>query len=1443
MFMTTFGVHEVSACNLSTINMTSAVDNGDGTWTYTFDIEIEIGGFDPSFLGTYFVFQPASRSVLSAGTTPSLNDGSGELAELMLGSDIGTNINSSEASYYKSHLSDEGLVGLSNVASYEYKAAGTFDYFSLNGTKSWTLSITLDGCASEVLWDPSWTKNAASNTTVCHHNLIIDPDCSDIPNCSANDVVEQLCIPAGGSSEIILEDYDDQVSTTGTIIWRDSNSNIVTGSQTISENTVFTAELNDNGCTDNSTFTITTNNNPVVFNGVYPECASDDVEASFDLTLQSGLITFDAGASVSWYLDDQFVTAASPEAAFMSSGQTVYAQVVSAQGCTSTANMQLVVNAVNSSNNALAACDQGGGQGSFDLASLESVITSTAGATVSWVSNTTSMDPIASDPYIGGSGSVYAVVEHPNDPTCTSEAEVVLTLGSIEANDAEDDFCVDSGEPISINLEDYNSNVTTGGTVVWENAQGVVVSGSQILTNSQIYTATVTSGSCNASADLTINLNENPTVYNGVYPACAASDGTAEFDLTLQNSLITFENDVTVTWFEDQDMTAQATPEDAYITTATIVYGQVLDSEGCYSLSELSLEPSPLVADDVEITACDNGDGQATFDLRSLNQEVTNGRPYIVSWHTDSVNQFPVSEDAYISGPGYVYAKVVNPSVGGCETWAEITLNVGTLVANDYNTSVCDDGTGQITVDLTQYLSDITDGSNAVAFYRNSDLTDEVTGNDLTDFVLGSSGVVLYPEVQAANCSASSILTVNVQSAPTIYNGVYPNCNEGNSQSTFDLTLQEMTMTLGQAFDDNGFWSTDEAGLNVIDSEDENAYVSGNATVFFHVSSNGCFSNGELTLTVSDLVANDITLQSCDNGDGTGTYDLLSAQNQVDEGNGYDFTWSTDPTFSNSIDATTLSNYVGAPGVIYTLVNEGACNNAAQVTLEVGPVIAYDATLDGCGSGTLGVFDLTLASSDVLGGSGNAVAFYEDVTDSELSGSELTAYSGENGDVIFAIVSDQNGCSDTAQVLLNTENPPMVNGITITGCDYSDNDQAIFDINSRLSEISNASNIQVFIAPTMQPSEEIFDLDEFVSGSTTLYVMATEGACTNNGIVSLRVDDAPLANAISIEACDEDLDGRAIFDLTGHDSDINNVAGMQFTWLDDDSENVTGTPFYQSTEGSLDVMVLNPSNGCSTTVAVNLVLNQSVPQVEFTGNCVNDSTIFSFQSSGEISFAEWNFGDGEISNEPTVTHSFNNEGVRIVTLEVVSGICNYSVETEVEIGSFSVSAMEDQTIFEGESITLSTNHSDDGSIQHSWTGPYLGLSNDSEPSVTPEIDNAEIEVTYEVTVTNGLGCTASDEVVITLDGLKVSDAATAFTPNGDGENDVFYMHGNGICSLEFNIYNRWGDVVFQTQSPSDGWDGTHNGQEQPNDAYAYTANVRYCDGSSESKKGYITLIR
>ena len=106
-----------------------------------------------------------------------------------------------------------------------------------------------------------------------------------------------------------------------------------------------------------------------------------------------------------------------------------------------------------------------------------------------------------------------------------------------------------------------------------------------------------------------------------------------------------------------------------------------------------------------------------------------------------------------------------------------------------------------------------------------------------------------------------------------------------------------------------------------------------------------------------------------------------------------------------------------------------------------------------------------------------------------------------------------------------------------------------------------------------------------------------------------------------------------------------------------------------------------------------------------------------------------------------------------------------------------------------------------------------------------------------------MGCgTAVDDVkVYVYNDVYIPNA---FTPNGDGNNDVFRIIPLENYSLDrLIIYNRWGSIIFNTKTPGIGWDGTFNHLPQPMDTYVYYILLRSSKGKEIIKKGTVFLMR
>ncbi len=170
---------------------------------------------------------------------------------------------------------------------------------------------------------------------------------------------------------------------------------------------------------------------------------------------------------------------------------------------------------------------------------------------------------------------------------------------------------------------------------------------------------------------------------------------------------------------------------------------------------------------------------------------------------------------------------------------------------------------------------------------------------------------------------------------------------------------------------------------------------------------------------------------------------------------------------------------------------------------------------------------------------------------------------------------------------------------------------------------------------------------------------------------------------------------------------------------------------------------------------------------------------------------------------------------------------------------FTVNAGPDVTITLGESTAFNPSYSAASVASFLWTpAATLSCDNCENPDATPTVTTQ-----YTLLVTDDAGCVVSDSlwVKVTVPELLIP---TAFSPNGDGMNDKFRVLNKDLEQLTFQVYNRWGELVFETSTPGDGWDGIYKGVEQEMGVYVWHCQYRLT-GQAQVKlaKGNMTLMR
>jgi gliding motility-associated-like protein len=143
-------------------------------------------------------------------------------------------------------------------------------------------------------------------------------------------------------------------------------------------------------------------------------------------------------------------------------------------------------------------------------------------------------------------------------------------------------------------------------------------------------------------------------------------------------------------------------------------------------------------------------------------------------------------------------------------------------------------------------------------------------------------------------------------------------------------------------------------------------------------------------------------------------------------------------------------------------------------------------------------------------------------------------------------------------------------------------------------------------------------------------------------------------------------------------------------------------------------------------------------------------------------------------------------------------------------------------------------------LSYQWN-PTIGLNN---PNIQNPLATISAATTYVVRITTPGGCVGVDTVKLSVLAGPTIYVPSGFTPNGDGRNDLFISYPVGIARFDYlRVFNRWGQLVFESKNPLQGWDGKFKGKQVPSGTYIYTVQGLTDKGNLITKKGTIIIIQ
>ena len=292
------------------------------------------------------------------------------------------------------------------------------------------------------------------------------------------------------------------------------------------------------------------------------------------------------------------------------------------------------------------------------------------------------------------------------------------------------------------------------------------------------------------------------------------------------------------------------------------------------------------------------------------------------------------------------------------------------------------------------------------------------------------------------------------------------------------------------------------------------------------------------------------------------------------------------------------------------------------------------------------------------------------------------------------------------------------------------------------------------------------------------------------------------------------------------------------------------------------VYYVSVTDNCETPAAIDSLSIHwyQEPQVNFltTGNtgCYPVEAAFTNSTpSNQVLSCLWNFGDGSSSAVcGTVDHLYNTPGSYSVSLTVTSpeGCVNDTTMVDiVEVYDYPT-AQFDASPNPADVLNPEVDFQDLSSLDvvgFDWSfmdgNSLLGTSSQQNPTyVFP--DNAPGVYEVELIVVNADGCEDEISLQVVVNGVFTCYVPTAFTPDGDGLNDLFYVEGESIdvTNFTFRVFNRWGEKVFETDDINSSWDGRYKNAPAQQDIYIWKVETKdVVTGELKEFMGHVTLMR
>ncbi len=547
-----------------------------------------------------------------------------------------------------------------------------------------------------------------------------------------------------------------------------------------------------------------------------------------------------------------------------------------------------------------------------------------------------------------------------------------------------------------------------------------------------------------------------------------------------------------------------------------------------------------------------------------------------------------------------------------------------------------------------------------------------------------------------------------------------------------------------------------------------------------------------------------------------------------------------DPTTTDDVSTETNPTYTYPDPGVYTVTlffpPEIDCAEPLTLQIEVGePALVVDFTAEV----TECTDSLTVTFTDQSSNNQSTIIDYAWTFSNGNTGNTPVTQTTVNagGDLIAQlIITSEDGCTDTLAQTFNYELIEENLADTVTVC----------------------AGESVFLNPDFNPNYAYtWSPADFVNDANAANPLANPLSTT---VYSVIISDESNGYLCEIErevtalvppVGDFEILGET--ESCGEALELNTVPGGNIEWSNDadftDIFSTADTVSVVPVERSAFIYARRLDEfGCFLTDSLE-IFNRT-PLINLTGEftiCERDTLLLSLENQmpGDVLTIDWQPADRIIEITAEGDALVSPSQTTVYTAVAVNQFgCEATASTTVNFFSFTpplIASAADDSLFLGQSTQLFSTEYDN--FIYNWTpGGSLTSTNIPDPIATPTETT-----TYTVEIQNADGCTNIAEVRVFVTEAECIDPfifiPNTFSPDGDGNNETFGILGNFIEESYLTVYNRWGEMMFESNRVGATWDGTLDGNPLAPDVYAYYARVRCVGGEEAEFKGNVTLLK